>query len=82
MLRRRHSRKKGKCVRKRRGKTMERKNSNRGRWEEKGVGEWTEHCVAFNYTNIEGTSRDVFRDFRSDSISHSFSHFRNTTYLL
>jgi hypothetical protein len=37
--------------RRRRGKT-----SNGERREEKGVGEWTGHRVAFKHSNIEGTS--------------------------
>jgi hypothetical protein len=56
VLRQRHSRKKGKSNIKGRGKKMEKKTSNIEIWEEKSVGEWTEQCVAFKYTNIEGTS--------------------------
>jgi len=47
-----------------RRRTLEREDERRWRekisnseiWEEKGVEEWTEHCVAFKYTSIDATS--------------------------
>jgi len=48
----------------------------------KGLEEWIGQNVAFKHTDIKVLLVTFWRDFRRESVSHSCSHFRTTTWLL